>query len=82
MTCISQKHKGAKSLGFIQTYELNQGTICLVRNRKSSAKIFLVHGPARAKIMFYEGKLYVIMIFAKMGLLEGFKKHLFQISMV
>lgn len=60
MTSVSQKYKGGKSLGITQTYELNQWTICLVRNKKKpSAKIFLVRGTARAKIIFYGGKLHV-----------------------
>lgn len=52
------------------------------KQEKAICKNIFGEWTSRAKILFYEGKFYVIMVFAKLGLLEDFKMHLFQMSIV
>lgn len=52
------------------------------KQEKAICKNIFGEWSSGAKIIFCEGKFYVIMVFTKLGLLEDVKMHLFQMSIV
>lgn len=72
MTSASQKDKGGKSLGSLRLINGTSDHMLSQKKEKAICKNIFGEWTSRAKIIFYKVRFYLIMAFAKLGLLEGF----------